>query len=407
MEAFGGLLQSDGKIVAIAFSFSIMALVRYNTDGSLDRGFGVNGTVITKLTAEELERPYGVLLQPDGKIIAVGEALTNGSGGIILGRYNIDGSLDASFGFGGVARTDIPGFGGQFHGVALQQGRIFVAGRIGTFNGDFAIVCFSSNGFIDPSFGFGGISSTDFFGLDDAAQAISIQSDGKIVAVGYSTFGSGSGLPHIAVARYDQSGSIDSVFGSGGRVVDTESTFGIGRAVVVQQDGKIVVTGTSGLFGLLRYNVNGTLDLSFNAKGTLDLHAGIASLAVQADNKIIGAGGQSNSDASVDFLLTRYNGESFDFCVEDDANGSSIMLNSVTGDYRFTNCPKKITVTGRGTVSSLFCKLQLADNQTDRTLTVSINSCTRVGSASLKSFSLGKTFIISDSNMGNNTCACR
>src|SRR5436190_3170372 len=123
-------------------------------------------------------------------------------------------------------------------------------------------------GDLDPTFGTGGVVTTDFGGRGDAALAVAVQPDGKLVAVGNS---SASGVFNVdfALARYTSNGAPDPVFGSGGVVLsDFGSTIDAASDVIVQPDGKLVVDGTSSRdFAVARYNSDGSLDPSFGSGG--------------------------------------------------------------------------------------------------------------------------------------------
>src|SRR5437773_2372880 len=176
------LVQSDGKIVPVGWSQSLesggmpatFALARLNPDGSPDAGFGAGGGV-----TEPLGEAHAAVLQPDGKIVAAGN-------GLILARYNPDGSLDAGFGSGGIVTTAFAG-PSSANAVALQpDGMIVTAGTVFVGLGDFALARYNPDGTLDPGFGAGGQATTDFAGGDDAAFAVLLQPDGRVVAGGVS-----------------------------------------------------------------------------------------------------------------------------------------------------------------------------------------------------------------------------
>ena len=202
-EANAVVLQADGKIVAVGGSraeeFGDFALARYNPNGSLDPSFSGDGMQTPNLGFPDFAN--GAAIQPDGKTVAVG--LAGGeldSQDFALARLNVDGSLDASFSGDGEQRTD---FGGtEFaNGVAIQSdGKIVAVGRVdGATGRDFALARYNANGSLDASFSGDGKRSTNFEGFDDAS-AVAIQADGKIVAVG-RTFGT-NGTAEFALARY-------------------------------------------------------------------------------------------------------------------------------------------------------------------------------------------------------------
>ncbi len=192
--AFELAIQADGKIVAAGAGpgFTDFALARYNPDGSLDAGFGGDGKVTTDF-GSNVEAAFGVAVQADGAIVAVGT-------GFALVRYNPDGSLDASFGSGGKVTTNISSFA---NAVAVQaDGRIAVAGAS---SGDFALVRYNPDGSLDASFGSGGRVTTDFGSATDRASDVAIQGDGKIVAAGGTL---GAGFSGFALARYESGGAL-------------------------------------------------------------------------------------------------------------------------------------------------------------------------------------------------------
>jgi uncharacterized delta-60 repeat protein len=278
-------IQSDGKILAggaasppFALLSQVFGLARYNVDGSLDPTFGSGGkTTVTFVPFSDFnEFIHALAVQPDGKILAAG-FVSNDFG---MARFNVDGSLDTSFGDGGKVRTDFSGRTDDAMRIALQpDGHILLAGRSIQFlsDEDLALARYDSNGMLDTGFGAGGKVLADFFptgsGLfGDGLNSIVFQEDGKIIAGGLSEFITRS---DFGVARYNQDGTPDSSFGSGGKVVTDFGTsiFGGSReaifAVELQPDGKIVAAGTDGStnFALARYDVPVAPDfaLGFNA----------------------------------------------------------------------------------------------------------------------------------------------
>lgn len=434
-------LQPDGKILAVGEArvgeiISIhIALARYNADGSLDQNFGDGGKVITHFTDlsfNEDDIAFAVALQPNGKIVTAGRRLGSFEfdfSDFQLVRYNSDGSLDSTFGADGQVTTHIFGdpFGSQCaaRGICIQpDGKIVAAGFFAGGNPEpdflhFALVRYNPDGSLDPAFGSGGQVVTDFFGAADAATAVVLQPDGKIVASGIA---SGSNKVFgFGMARYNSSGNLDASFGNGGKVLTFLGGDIIGSvASALQPDGKIILAGpfvpfpflSSIGFVIARYNSNGSQDASFGDGGkVITSFPGIGSeataVAIQADGKIVAAGTTFNTDFLGDFALARYDGASFNICLQDDSNGNLLQFNSTTGDYKFSNCRKGFTLTGRGTVSIFFCKVELKDVERDRNVSVLANTCTHAGTASVRDFSRNQTFTISDRDITNNTCSCR
>ncbi len=204
------LLQPDGKILVVGASLlanNDFSMVRYNPDGSLDAGFGVGGIVTTPLGAGN-DWGADVALQPDGKIVFVGQSHTGANIDVAVVRYMSDGTLDGTFGAGGMVFTAVGPGDDYGRAVAIQpDGKILVAGR--TFNGvneDVLVLRYNPNGTLDPSFSGDGVVTTAIGGGDDAAEAIAIGSDGRILVGGSSN--NGANLD-FALIRYGADGSLD------------------------------------------------------------------------------------------------------------------------------------------------------------------------------------------------------
>ncbi|WP_338017402.1 hypothetical protein [Streptomyces adustus] len=189
-------LQPDGKILVggeVGTTRFDFALLRFNTDGSLDTGFDGDGIVRTDLG--DYDSVEGLAVQPDGKIVAAG-----GSGSrFALARYLPNGALDPGFNRNGTVLTP----GGTAADVKVQpgDGRIVVAGSNGP-GGDFAVVRYNPDGSQDTGFGSGGLATADFGGTD-AADGVALQTDGRIVAAG-----GGGPDRDFALARFEGGGTI-------------------------------------------------------------------------------------------------------------------------------------------------------------------------------------------------------
>jgi uncharacterized delta-60 repeat protein len=150
-------------------------------------------------------------------------------------------------------------------------------------------------GDLDSRFGNGGVVATDFSQTDDYAFGIAVQPDGKIVVSGQSGI-----YPdlHSALARYNRNGRLDSTFGTGGKAVVTfDSSSDYLYAPVIQSDGKIVAAGSTRgtAFLLARFNADGSLDQTFGNNGSVettfgDPTAAAKAVVLQADGKIIVVG---------------------------------------------------------------------------------------------------------------------
>ena len=268
-------VQADGKVVVAGssqngsrtrYDFSV---VRHNADGSLDASFGVGGKVLTRVGLYSFASE--VRIQTDGKIVVAGSAANSADFDFAVVRYNTDGSLDTSFGGNGIVITPI-GIG-RDEGDALiiqPDGKVIVAGH-SSFN--FAVVRYNANGSLDTTFGSGGKVITDFGNRADA-NAATIQPDGKIVVAGDFNAPSGS---QVVLARYNTNGSPDTTFDGDGIVLTSGSAgSSYGNAVAIQLGtaiipDKIVVAGYNQSGGykiaVYRYNLNGSPDTTFNGDG--------------------------------------------------------------------------------------------------------------------------------------------
>ncbi len=273
---YAAALQPDGKILVVGETsdntfISDFLVARLNGDGTLDSTFGSNGIVTTSFSASSHDVARDIVLQPDGKFVVAGDTESAGTLDFALARYNSDGTLDSSFGTNGLVTTDFSGSILDFgNSIALQpDGKMIVAGFCCS---SFALARYNPDGTLDSSFGNNGIVTTDFpSGSTDSAQAIIIQPDGKILIGGQHYNGSNY---DFALARYNPDGTLDSNFGSGGLVTTTFP--GNGSDVIFEMallnDGRIVSAGyiASGgnlNFGIARYNPDGTPDINFGSGG--------------------------------------------------------------------------------------------------------------------------------------------
>ena len=186
-------LQSDGKIVTAGYFYNgtdyDFALVRYNNDGTLDTSFSGDGIVTTDI-GNLGDFATSIAIQSDGKIIVAGNSLTSGNYKFALVRYNTDGTLDTSFSGDGKVTTALGVSDDRFYSIGLQSdGKIVAAGSSYDDTGsifDFALVRYNTDGTSDSSFSGDGKVITAISGLEDSATSVVLQSDGKIVAAGYS-----------------------------------------------------------------------------------------------------------------------------------------------------------------------------------------------------------------------------
>jgi uncharacterized delta-60 repeat protein len=312
-------IQTDGKLVVVGKAGNNFTAVRYNPDGSLDTTFDGDGK---QIIGGGYYWANGVAIQDDGKIVLAGYAYGGSSGDFALVRLNTDGSLDNTFDGDGRVTTDFFGGIDEVRAVALQAGRIVVAGnsQVSGLNYDFAVARYNPNGSLDTTFNGDGKAAVDFFGGDDGAFAMALQSDGKIVAAGGAFYEPSS--YNFAVARLLSDGSLDTGFGVDGIKVEDLGGGGIdnANAVALQPDGRIVLAGFAPVagvnrFALARFATDGFLDPGFGGGDgwlTTDFGGGSGDtrangIDLQSDNRIVVAGtSDMGGTNNYDYALARY-----------------------------------------------------------------------------------------------------
>ncbi len=353
--AYATAVQSDGKLILAGFEnpryvrpFNLASggdflLARFTTNNQLDATFGVAGKVVTQVSTNyprhNSSEIRAIRVLADGKILVAGHSFQNPDyTDFTLARYHSDGSLDTTFGTDGtgIVSTDF-GQHARINSMVIQgDGRIVVAGYItDEISGPdgFALARYTTNGVLDSTFGSGGTVTSP--GTYYIANALTIQSDGKIVAVG-------EGIPsgsrnHVAVFRYTTNGILDPAFGGGTGKVFTRvsaniSNFDNSANAVAMQSGlfigdedKILVAGshsdsTSGNRSyqtILRYLLDGTLDSTF-ANGGILTNAVLPdtgqqqaiSISIQGlspSRRRITIGGSGYASSQYYFTLARFN----------------------------------------------------------------------------------------------------
>lgn len=327
--AYGVAIQSDGKIVVVGQTSdgtrNRIAVVRYSSAGVLDNTFDSDGIVTTWVGTSD-NPAYCVAIQSDGKIIVAGYAHIGLTDDIAVVRYNTDGSLDTGFDSDGIVTTAIGSASDVGYSIAIQSnGKIVVAGYDGSggSNNDFAVIRYNSDGSLDTGFDSDGIVTTAIGSASDVAYGVAIQSDGKIVAVGYAYI---SSTDDFAVVRYNTDGSLDTGFDTDGKVTTNfVSGYDWAYSLALQADGKIVVAGyannSGNKIGVARYNSDGSLDTGFDTDGKVITAIGSNGdygncVALQSDGKIVVAGLSYVSGSDADLAVVRYSGSSGPMPVE-------------------------------------------------------------------------------------------
>lgn len=285
-------IQNDGKVFVAGFSQNNefddfgadFVLIKYNEDGSLATDFGTNGMVVTDINNLSSDVATDLVIQNDGKILVAGRTHAGGAYenyGLVVVRYNSDGTLDDTFGSQGKAVIPINSYDDYSYAVsmALQpDGKILLAGSnyVPPFD-VFITVRFTAAGIADPSFGNNGIVLTSLgVSFDGNPNAIAIQPDGKILVGGVAIGPVGGTWADFGLVRYEPNGMPDQTFGKNG-IVLTPLVDGFNAEwiedLVVQNDGKIIASGSTSemnnlnRIAVVRYNIDGTTDNTFGNSG--------------------------------------------------------------------------------------------------------------------------------------------
>jgi uncharacterized delta-60 repeat protein len=315
--SFGLALQANNRIVVGGQSDTHFVLARYTSTGALDDTFGISGVVTTTLGTNACID--NLVIQPDGKIVAVGWCYDGSKDYFAIARYTTAGALDTTFDTDGVVTTTI-GIDCASYDLAIQPDGKMIAGGYAFYGSDyyFAAARYTSTGALDTSFSTDGVITTvigTILGsIDDECYGLAIQPDGKIILGGY-TYDDNSGNYYNAVARYTAAGALDTTFAVGGVFTQTIGSYTDieTSSIAFQSNGKILVSGYANNgsnleFLLSRLNINGTLDTTFNTDGVITATIGADStsnnLKIQPNGYILVGGCARYS--SNQFALMRF-----------------------------------------------------------------------------------------------------
>ena len=329
---------AGGKVLVAGYSWNgtddDMVIWRYTDNGTLDTSFGTGGIVVNDNAAGGNGADHGVSITVDanGKILVAGYSWNGTDDDMAIWRYTGNGTLDTTFGTGGiVVQDDAAGGTGADRGASVTvdaNGRILVAGY--SWNGtddDMVIWRYNGDGTLDTSFDTDGMvvhnSAAGGNGADHG-WSVSTAANGKIVVAGDSWNGANSDM---VIWRYNGDGTLDTSFDTDGIVVDDNAAGGTsgndsGQAVITDANGKILVTGYSNHnpfdsdLAIWRYNGDGTLDTGFDTDGIVS-HNNAAggfgndwgqSITIDANGRILVTG---SSDYGADFTMViwRYNSD--------------------------------------------------------------------------------------------------
>ncbi len=298
--------QSIDRKLSTATRCSLESLERRTllSTTQIDLTFGHGGVVLGP--PNQTLNINDIAVQSDGKVLAAGfgffDALTRVDD-FTIARYNVDGTPDTSFGANGLVWTDFHHFSDRpVSIVALPGGKFLVAGNAETRGdtngyGELTVVRYNSDGSIDTTFAVNGIFAKSYT-VADFLQQMTVQADGKILLVGQMHTSTAGQVP--LVVRLNTDGTLDNTFGDQGMVSPASS--GIGRSILVQPDGKIMLLNDiwPDGFDVIRLNTDGSVDTTYAAQGhavvPLDLRADQSKLLLQADGKVI----VSSSDMPAD-----------------------------------------------------------------------------------------------------------
>ena len=340
---FSVVVDSSGKIIAGGFSRKLgYALVRLNSDGSLDTSFDGDGRVI--VTTSGTIR--SLVVDGNGKIVAAG-GFDNVN--IRVVRFNNDGSLDTSFSGDGIAEV---GFNSAIDVRLQSSGKIVVAG---TKDSDFAVARLNTDGSLDTLFGTNGIVLTDINNAHNPAEAMEISSSDKIIVGGTAQLGQSQ---DFALVQYTADGALDTTFDSDGIATTNfggsdDNNFG---DVALNGGGKIIVAGNAFITGRYRtvstrYNSNGSIDTSYginsNGKAIIEVSGFDISpraIAIQADGQVVIGGVFDDGTATV-FGINRLNGGTLENDRQTTVDGGSLSMDWEGDGGANVNDPVETTVT--------------------------------------------------------------
>ena len=313
-------IQQDKKIVGAGYTYNgsnyDFALARYDTIGSLDPDFGTNGIVTTDI-GHMNNSAYSLNIQNDGKIVLAGYAGNSSYSDFALARYDTNGSLDSTFGINGVVITQFDESSQILSSVLEDDGKIIAVGREGGSGSPsqnvFALCRYNTDGTLDRTFGIEGKVITAINNVDDVATSVAIRKNKKILIAGWSYEGFN---PNFALVQYNYDGSLDQTFGTDGKIVTSFPFSSLAWSLAIQKDDRIILSGASFdskyyNFTLVRYNAYGSLDTTFGLNGHVVSKIGVGdnfarAVKVQSDGKILVAGYSLDTNLKYDFTLAQY-----------------------------------------------------------------------------------------------------
>ena len=309
-------LQPDGKILIADNNGDDIRVLRFLSNGSIDSSFGVNGSRIF-LNPGTTESPLDIGVQPDGKVLVVGE-ISQGYYKIFAFRLNTDGAIDSSFAANG---KFIHSFQGVDHFSKVlnftNDNKILISGHFGTPRVPFHLKL-NLNGSIDISYGLNGAVFVTDLGFSSTLIDSKILNTGEIFFLSYKVV---NNIYSSAIVKLASNGSIDSSFGVNGIALRAFPKTIVPHTILSMTDGKLLIGGAM-TYGnnappqekcfILRYQSNGTLDNSFGVNGVVEYNNTYSTscfeIALQpSDNKIVAIGKKQSSASDKNRLfITRF-----------------------------------------------------------------------------------------------------
>ena len=294
---------------------SIFQTVALTANGQPLSGYGVGGLASVTIPGASSVSATDIALQSDGRVIVAGYALaTTGTDMFVVARFRLHGAPDPSFSGDGVATIRFPQGDAFGYGVAVQpDGKIVVVGEVdptGVVSNP-AVIRLNPNGTLDKTFGNKGrkmLKVPDHVRGFDSPWRVAIGPAGNIVMAGWDSRNHANSSFKTLVMRLGPKGAPDRTFsGDGFVVLDADGTYNYANAMAL--DGSKVVAGlytSSGTAGFLRLLPNGRRDTTFGGDGVV-LHSlstsfEVGALAVMSDHRIL-ATSDNSGDPNVLRLL--------------------------------------------------------------------------------------------------------
>jgi len=324
-NAYKCLIRADGKILIAGgttnYAHYWMLLIQLNADGTPDQTFGNSGVSIYTMGPQE-NYLYSLALTTDGKILAAGYSQDASYNNIpVVLRYMATGDVDLSFGNNGVATVPVTEIDNAYSAISVQSdGKILAAGHISNGLNWFSLLItrFNTDGSLDATYGSGGIVNLNLNNVDDEFFDMKLNENNEAFLSGFSVIQVDTNFNyHGLLMKFDVSGQVVNSFGTNGSVITGDVPYTVGDALILQGDGKILMTGSTGDlqpanndWALWRFNADGSADNTFGTNGltTTDFFGGsdeALGIALYQD-KIIVAGKIRNATDYLDFAVARY-----------------------------------------------------------------------------------------------------